>query len=92
MDVEKLVGPNAMIVVAGGDGTIGWVVRVLVDTKHPVGILSMGTFNNFAKPLHLPTTIDAAIRVIKGRETPSDHIGPLERKGFFGGGRNWPFR
>lgn len=71
MDIEKLVGPTARIVVAGGDGTIGWVVRRLADTKHPVGILSMGTFNNFAKSLHLPATIDAAIRVIKeGRPHP----------------------
>lgn len=71
MDIEKLVGPTARIVVAGGDGTIGWVVRRLADTKHPVGILSMGTFNNFAKSLGLPATIDAAIRVIKaGRPHP----------------------
>src|ERR1700704_1056283 len=71
MYLEKLVTPNAKIVVAGGDGTIGWVVRKLVDTKHPLGILSMGTFNNFAKSLHLPTSVDAAIRVIqKGRPHP----------------------
>src|SRR5579864_4800453 len=71
MDLEKLVTPTATIVVAGGDGTIGWVVRRLADTKHPVGILSMGTFNNFAKSLHLPATVDAAIRVIKqGRPHP----------------------
>jgi diacylglycerol kinase (ATP) len=71
MDVEKLVSPTATIIVAGGDGTIGWVVRRLADTKHPLGILSLGTFNNFAKSLHLPTTVDAAVRVIKtGRPHP----------------------
>ena len=71
MDIEKLVSPKATIIVAGGDGTIGWVVRRLADTKHPVGILSMGTFNNFAKSLHLPMTVDAAIKVIKtGRPHP----------------------
>lgn len=71
MDVEKLVSPKAMVIVAGGDGSIGWVVRKLADTKHPLGILSMGTFNNFAKSLHLPTTVDAAIRVVKtGRPHP----------------------
>lgn len=71
MDVEKLVSPKAMVIVAGGDGSIGWVVRKLADTKHPVGILSMGTFNNFAKSLHLPTTVDAAIRIVKtGRPHP----------------------
>ncbi len=71
MDLEKLVSPTATVIVAGGDGTIGWVVRRLADTKHPLGILSMGTFNNFAKSLSLPITIDAAIRVIKtGRPSP----------------------
>jgi Sphingosine kinase and enzymes related to eukaryotic diacylglycerol kinase len=71
MDVEKLVSPTATIIVAGGDGTIGWAVRRLADTKHPIGILSMGTFNNFAKSLHLPMTVDAAIRVIQtGRPHP----------------------
>ncbi len=65
MDLEKLLTPNAKVVVAGGDGTIGWVVRRLVDTNHPLGIISMGTFNNFAKSLHLPTTLEAAVRVVK---------------------------
>jgi diacylglycerol kinase (ATP) len=65
MDIEKLVAPKAKVVVAGGDGTIGWVVRRLVDTRHPLGIISMGTFNNFAKSLGLPTTVDAAVRVVK---------------------------
>ncbi|HEV2035623.1 MAG TPA: diacylglycerol kinase family protein [Candidatus Dormibacteraeota bacterium] len=82
MDLEKLVGPTALIIVAGGDGTIGWVVRKLVDTKHPLGILSMGTFNNFAKSLHLPTTIDAAIRVIKTGKPHPITLGKLNGKIF----------
>ena len=65
MDLDKLITPTATVVVAGGDGTIAWVVRQLVDTKHPLGIISMGTFNNFARSLHLPTTVDAAIRVVR---------------------------
>lgn len=65
MDFESLLTPTASVVVAGGDGTIGWVVRRLIDTKHPLGIISMGTFNNFAKSLHLPTTLAEAVRVIK---------------------------
>ena len=82
LDLEKLVGPTAQIIVAGGDGTIGWVVRNLVDTKHPLGILSMGTFNNFAKSLHLPTTVDAAIRVIKTGKPHPITLGRLNGKVF----------
>jgi len=82
MDLEKLVSPTATIIVAGGDGTIGWVVRRLADTKHPLGILSMGTFNNFAKSLHLPTTVDAAIRVIKTGKPRPITLGRLNGKIF----------
>jgi len=82
MDIETLVRPTAMVMVAGGDGTIGWVVRRLADTKHPVGILSMGTFNNFAKSLHLPTTVDAAIRVIKTGKPHPITLGRLNGKVF----------
>jgi diacylglycerol kinase (ATP) len=82
MDVEKLVGPTATVIVAGGDGSIGWVVRRLADSKHPLGILSMGTFNNFAKSLHLPTTVDAAIRVIKNGKTHPITLGRLNGKIF----------
>ena len=82
MDLEKLVSPTATVIVAGGDGTIGWVVRRLADTKHPLGILSMGTFNNFAKSLHLPTTVDAAIRVIKSGKPRPITLGRLNGKIF----------
>jgi diacylglycerol kinase family enzyme len=71
MDLDKLISPTATVIVAGGDGTIGWVVRRLVETEHPLGIISMGTFNNFAKSLHLPTSVEAAIRVVKtGKPRP----------------------
>ncbi len=82
MDLEKLLSPTATIIVAGGDGTIGWVVRKLADTKHPLGILSMGTFNNFAKSLHLPTTVDAAIRVVKTGKPHPITLGRLNGKIF----------
>jgi diacylglycerol kinase (ATP) len=82
MDLEKLLSPTATIIVAGGDGTIGWVVRKLADTKHPLGILSMGTFNNFAKSLHLPTTVDAAIRVVKTGTPHPITLGRLNGKIF----------
>src|ERR1700730_15249736 len=82
MDLEKLLTPTATVIVAGGDGTIGWVVRRLADSKHPVGILSLGTFNNFAKSLHLPTTVDAAIRVIKTGKPHPITLGRLNGKIF----------
>jgi diacylglycerol kinase family enzyme len=71
LDLEALVEPSGRVVVAGGDGSIGWMVRRLIDTQHPLGIIALGTFNNFARSLGLPTNVDAAIAVIKrGRPHP----------------------
>src|ERR1700730_16003209 len=64
-DFRELLKPQARVVVAGGDGTIGFVARALIDTDHTLGILSLGTYNNFAKALGLPANLTGAIRVIK---------------------------
>jgi diacylglycerol kinase (ATP) len=82
MDLEKLITPTATVVVAGGDGTIGWTVRRLAETKHPLGILSMGTFNNFAKSLRVPLGVDAAIRLIKNGKPRPITLGRLNGKIF----------
>src|ERR1700730_10133946 len=42
----------------------------------------MCTFNNFAKSLHLPTTVDAAIRVIKNGKPHPITLGRLNGKVF----------
>jgi len=71
MDFEKLITPRARVVVAGGDGSVEFVVRKLADSKHPVGILSLGTFNNFALALGLPPDLEEQIEVVrKGRPRP----------------------
>ena len=64
-DFESRITPRARVIVAGGDGTVEFVVRRLADTKHPLGILSLGTFNNFALALGLPPDLDGQVRVIK---------------------------
>jgi diacylglycerol kinase family enzyme len=64
-DFEKLITPRATVVVAGGDGSVAFVIRKLADTKHPLGILSLGTFNNFAHALGLPTDLNQMIKVAK---------------------------
>jgi diacylglycerol kinase (ATP) len=64
-DMAGLVSGRARIVVAGGDGTVEFVVRKFADTKHPVGIVPLGTFNNLARALGLPIKPDAAIEVAR---------------------------
>jgi diacylglycerol kinase family enzyme len=70
-DLEELVSPQARIIVAGGDGTVEFFVRKFSDSKHPVGIISLGTFNNLSHALKLPTDLDKAIEVARdGQSRP----------------------
>src|ERR1700738_774570 len=63
-DFRKLLKPQARVEVAGGDATIGFFARALIDADHTLGILSLGTYNNFAKGLGLPASLAGGIRVI----------------------------
>ena len=70
-DVEKLVSKEGKIVVAGGDGTVEFIVRKLAESRHPIGIIPLGTFNNLARALGLPIDLDKAIEVVRnGRPRP----------------------
>ena len=63
--ISELVTPGAKVVVAGGDGTVGAVVRRLANTSCRIGIIPLGTFNNFATALHVPVALDDAIGVVQ---------------------------
>lgn len=64
-DLSAMVSPQARIVVAGGDGSVEFVVRKFADTQHPIGIIPLGTFNNLAHALGLARSVDRAIDVAR---------------------------
>lgn len=64
-DLGLVVSSHATVVVAGGDGSIGHVARSLAGTRRTLGLLPLGTFNNFARSLRIPTALDRAIAVIR---------------------------
>jgi len=64
-DFEKFITSRATVVVAGGDGTVEFIVRKLADSTHPIGILPLGTFNNFAIALGLSPELNTAIEVAR---------------------------
>jgi diacylglycerol kinase (ATP) len=71
LDLRDRVGSGGTVVVAGGDGTVGFVLRALAGSGATVGILPLGTFNNFAHALGLPDDLDLAIDVVaEGRKRP----------------------
>lgn len=60
-----------MIVAAGGDGTLNEVVNGIGTTNSDVrlGLIPLGTGNDFARTLGLPTDLDEAIAVLAAGQT-----------------------
>ncbi len=63
--------PIDAIVVAGGDGTIAGVVPQALAFNVPVGVVPLGTFNELARTLDIPPSIDAAAAAIAAGRTRS---------------------
>jgi diacylglycerol kinase family enzyme len=53
-----------VLVAAGGDGTVGSVAGVAVETHAAFGVLPMGTLNHFARDVGLPLDLEEAVSVI----------------------------
>lgn len=53
---ERLAEECDLVVVAGGDGTVGKILKLLPDRKIPVAILPLGTANNIATSLGITGT------------------------------------
>jgi diacylglycerol kinase (ATP) len=52
------------VIVGGGDGTVNAAIAGFLDTELPVGILPLGTANNLARTLGIPSSLEDACRVI----------------------------
>ncbi len=64
---------TSLVIVAGGDGTIEAVARGLVHTQTVLGIIPLGTRNNIAASLNIPTDMARAVRVVvEGDRTQFD--------------------
>jgi diacylglycerol kinase (ATP) len=81
-DLEPMLSPEARIVVAGGDGTVEYFVRRFADTRHPIGIIPLGTFNNLVHALSMPTNLDKAIEVARAGHARPITIGRVSGKVF----------
>ena len=78
-DVERTVRASSMahdaIVVAGGDGTIHRAVCGLAGAPTPLGVVPMGTGNDFARGCGIPLSPDGATRrILDGRTRRLDVV------------------
>jgi diacylglycerol kinase (ATP) len=71
VDDALATGPER-IVVAGGDGSLGVAAAAAARGRVPLGVVPIGTANDFARKLGLPDEPERAVRVAaRGSETRS---------------------
>lgn len=73
-----------ILIVAGGDGTLNEVVNGIAEqpNRPKLGVIPMGTVNDFGRALHLPNDITGALDVIiEGHSTKVD-IGKMNSRYF----------
>lgn len=52
------------VIAGGGDGTLNAVVKATSDASLPLGILPLGTANDFARSIGIPMALPAAVETI----------------------------
>ncbi len=62
--ILKATDTPPIVVAAGGDGTVGAVANYLVGTPTVLGVLPLGTSNDFARSLKLPMRLKHAARLL----------------------------
>ncbi len=72
-----------LVAVGGGDGTLNAAAPGLVERQLPLGILPMGTANDLARTLGIPTDLGAAIGIIAGGHTRRIDLGLVNDQPFF---------
>ncbi|MBX7134937.1 MAG: diacylglycerol kinase family lipid kinase [Fimbriimonadaceae bacterium] len=72
-----------LIVAAGGDGTIGEVANGLVGTSATLGVLPMGTGNDFARTIGIGTDLERAAQTLIHGQSQTIDLGKLDRGGYF---------
>ena len=73
---------DPMLIVGGGDGTIGSAASALVGTTTAIGILPLGTLNHFARDLGIPADLEEAARIIAARREQSVDVGEMNGRIF----------
>ena len=71
------------VLVAGGDGTLNAALQGLAGAGVPLGIIPVGTANNTARALGLPTDLGEACRIAAGDNKRLIDLGRANERWFF---------
>lgn len=80
--VARAVQDGAIVVAAGGDGTINTVARAALASGCAFGVLPQGTFNYFARTHGIPQDLAAATRALLTARVQPVQVGRLNDRIF----------
>jgi diacylglycerol kinase (ATP) len=70
-----------LVVAAGGDGTVGAVADALAKTTTVMGVLPLGTSNDFARSLGVPIDISKAVALLSQGKVSTIDLGRIDVPG-----------
>lgn len=72
-----------LVIIGGGDGTLNAALAPLLDAQVPLGILPLGTANDLARTLQVPTAVSAACEAIASGSVQRLDVGCANDRYFF---------
>jgi YegS/Rv2252/BmrU family lipid kinase len=81
--IRQSAGAVQMVVLGGGDGTLNSAAPVLAESGLPLGILPMGTANDLARTLEIPSDLVSAAQIIVDGHLRKIDLGDVNGKPFF---------
>ena len=78
----RSVAGTPLVVIGGGDGTLGCAAAELAGSGSAMGILPLGTRNHLARELGVPADLEGAARLIAERSTRRIDLGRVGERVF----------
>lgn len=72
-----------LVIIGGGDGSLNAAAEGLIETGLPLGVLPLGTANDFARTVSIPLDLSAAVSVITAGKTTRVDLGDANGYPFF---------
>jgi diacylglycerol kinase (ATP) len=82
-DIVRRAPQTDLVIVCGGDGTVASAGRGLLETGLPMGVLPLGTANDLARTLGIPSDLKAAADVIVRGRTRRIDVGEVNGRTFY---------
>ena len=80
-ECRKIIAEHAkqvqLVILGGGDGTISSAVETLYQHKLPLAVLPLGTANDLARSLEIPTNLTEAFQTILDNHRSKIDLGVL---------------